>query len=225
MDIVDFHSHILPGADHGSSSVETSLGQLRLASSSGVQRIVATPHFYPHRDSVERFILRRSKCFDDLRAHMTDDCPSIRLGAEVLVCNNINNLPGLEQLCIAGSRILLLELPFNDFSYHYVDTVEQIIRDGYRVVLAHADRYPEENIEKMLYCGAKIQLNADSLATLLKKKHLYRWMERGKVVALGSDIHGDDAAAYKKFVVAQKKMGEYLPLIKSASDEMWSEFK
>ena len=31
IDLVDFHSHILPRADHGSDSVETSLKQLKLA--------------------------------------------------------------------------------------------------------------------------------------------------------------------------------------------------
>lgn len=225
MDIVDFHSHILPRADHGSSSYKTSIKQLELAKGRGVNRIVATPHFYPHRDTVERFLNRRNACFEELRTHMTEGHPEIRIGAEVLICNNINNLPGLENLCISGSKILLLELPFNDFSNYYVDTVEQIIRDGYKVVLAHADRYPEENIEKMLCFGAKIQLNADSLATLFKKKHLYRWMENGKVVALGSDIHGEDAGAYKKFAIAKKRIGEHLAYIKSASDEMWSEFK
>ena len=60
MDIVDFHSHILPEADHGSSSVEESLEQLNLALKRCVTRIVATPHFYPNHDSPERFLRRRA---------------------------------------------------------------------------------------------------------------------------------------------------------------------
>ena len=60
IDIIDFHSHILPGADHGSSSVETSLAQLNSAKNAGVTRLIATPHFYPHRHTLEKFLARNN---------------------------------------------------------------------------------------------------------------------------------------------------------------------
>ena len=44
-DVVDFHTHILPGADHGSDSVETTLRQLEFARDAGVKRLIATSHF------------------------------------------------------------------------------------------------------------------------------------------------------------------------------------
>ena len=43
--ITDFHSHVLPGADHGSDSVETSERQLELVDGAGIDRVVAAPHF------------------------------------------------------------------------------------------------------------------------------------------------------------------------------------
>ena len=66
IDIVDFHSHILPNADHGSDSLETSLKQLLLAKEFGVKRIIATPHFYPHRHTLQAFLARRNKAFEEL---------------------------------------------------------------------------------------------------------------------------------------------------------------
>ena len=39
--ITDFHSHVLPGADHGSDSVETSERQLELLNGAGIDRVVA----------------------------------------------------------------------------------------------------------------------------------------------------------------------------------------
>ena len=42
--MTDFHAHILPGADHGSDGMETSLTQLALAEAAGVDTIIATPH-------------------------------------------------------------------------------------------------------------------------------------------------------------------------------------
>ena len=42
--MIDIHSHILPGVDDGSDSMETSVGMLRMAEGSGVKVIAATPH-------------------------------------------------------------------------------------------------------------------------------------------------------------------------------------
>ncbi len=42
--MVDIHSHILPGLDDGSRSLEESLAMLRVAAENGTTDIVATPH-------------------------------------------------------------------------------------------------------------------------------------------------------------------------------------
>lgn len=42
---LDYHAHILPGCDHGSSSVDMSLKQMDMAKEAGIQTICATPHF------------------------------------------------------------------------------------------------------------------------------------------------------------------------------------
>ena len=57
--IIDFHSHILPNADHGCSDVREALRQLRLAKKFGTTDIVATPHFEPENDTVSSFPFRR----------------------------------------------------------------------------------------------------------------------------------------------------------------------
>ena len=74
------------------------------------------------------------------------------------------------------------------------------------------------------YCYKKIQLNADSLSGLFKKRHLYDWMERGLVVAIGSDIHGRDNKAYKNFSLAKNKIKKYLESIKEESDKIFNGF-
>src|SRR5215510_8528407 len=42
--MVDVHSHILPGLDDGSGSIEESVAMLRMAADAGTTDIVATPH-------------------------------------------------------------------------------------------------------------------------------------------------------------------------------------
>ena len=221
MNAVDFHSHILPYADHGSSSLEVSMAQLSLALEHGVKRIVLTPHYYPHRENPESFIARREKCYNKLLNNLGDASPDVRLGAEVLICDNIEEIPRLEDLCVRGTRVLLLELPFTDFSESYVDSVKYLISDGYDVVLAHADRYDPSNIDRLVALGAKIQLNADSLSSLFVKKHIKRWIDNGYVYAIGSDIHGKDVKAYKRFEKALSRITAS-PNVEAFADHVWS---
>src|ERR1039458_475267 len=42
--MIDIHSHILPGLDDGSQSLEDSVAMLRQAAASGTTDIVASPH-------------------------------------------------------------------------------------------------------------------------------------------------------------------------------------
>ncbi len=219
---VDFHAHILPGADHGSHSVNVSLRQLKLAKDAGVTRIIATPHFYPHSDGLETFLDRRRTSFKNLSKCLSDDLPSIKIGAEVLLCENLDKLENLIELCIEGTDVMLIELPFSSISELHVRTVENIIDSGIKVILAHADRYKAEIIEKFIDIGAKIQLNADSLSKILLPRHIRSWIERGLVVALGSDIHGDSSKYYKNFKKAANKFSKNLEKTQLFSDEIWN---
>ena len=198
-EIVDFHAHILPGADHGSDSVETSLKQLTLAKNASVNTIIATPHFYPHVHSVEEFLKIRNQAYLSLESAKEADMPKIILGAEVLLCVGIDRLAGIDKLCIEGTKTILIELPFADFSSDYVETVVGLIESGYEVILAHAERYNPAHIEQLRSVGAKLQLNAKVLSKRFVLCSIRTWLKEGSVVAIGSDIHGVDPVAYKNF--------------------------
>ena len=62
--IIDFHSHVLPGIDDGSKSVEQSIAMLKREAEQGITHVVATPHFYPQEDRPEKFLRRREKAFE-----------------------------------------------------------------------------------------------------------------------------------------------------------------
>ena len=224
VDLCDFHAHVLPGADHGSSSVVDTLKQLKFAKMCGVSRVVATPHFYPHRDDLHNFLIKREGSFNRLMSKWEAHDVDIKVGAEVLICHNLQNLPDLHKLCIGKSRCLLLELPFNDFFEEYVDTSIELSNMGYNIVIAHADRYDPEIVDLFIKTGAKLQLNASSLCGVFKQKHLYRWLSDGKVVALGSDIHGPNKKAYEYFAKATLKIADYINEIKESSDKLWESF-
>ena len=223
-DIVDFHSHILPGVDHGSDNLKTSIAQLEFAKTHHVKRILATSHFYPNEHTVSSFLEHRNQAALDLKNNAFDGMPDIKLGAEVLICSALERLPGLEKLCFSGTSYIMLELPTYEFSEEYAITAGYIADRGFKVILAHADRYPEYAVEVMLDYGvSSLQINTYSIASLFKKKRIFNWIERGLVSSIGSDIHGVSHFAYRKFLLAQKRLGGLLLPIKEASDKIWNE--
>ena len=47
--MTDIHAHILPDADDGSSSLESSLAMLEREVAFGITDVVLTPHYHPRR--------------------------------------------------------------------------------------------------------------------------------------------------------------------------------
>ena len=191
---IDFHAHILPGCDHGSSGIETSLRQIALAKAAGVDVICATSHFYGHQIGTEAFLDKRARCWLALREHLKEDDPRILLGAEMLAFEGIERLPQLEALCLEGTDLLLLEMPFAHWSERLIDSVEALSeRKDLHIVLAHVDRYDRQQIEMLFsFDRVKGQINVSSLKRRFLGGYLREWMREGQIVAVGSDIHGTD---------------------------------
>ena len=226
MEVVDFHSHILPGADHGSSSVETSIKQLDNAIANGVKRIVATPHFYPTKHLLDDFLSRRERSYSKLKDALTAHSPEIRIGAEVLVCEGISRMPGIEKLCIEGTNTILLELPFTKLGDRHFRMVSEVYDLGFNVVLAHADRYNHTFINSLLNKhNISVQINASAISGLFIPRHIKNWFKNNRVCAIGSDVHGSSATPYIKFRKAVKKIGKYADYVKEQSDIIWEKTK
>ena len=187
---LDYHAHILPGCDHGSDSVETSRKQLAMAAAAGVRIVCATPHFYPHKESIPSFLQRREASAQLLRENLTADAPQLQLGAEVLICDGMERLDGLSRLCRGETNELLLEMPFYQWSESIWDTLYALCeRRDIEIVLAHAERYPPEAIEQLIRDNVALQLNSECLTRPLHRKRYLTWIKNGSVKYLGSDIH------------------------------------
>ena len=89
MKIIDFHSHILPNIDDGSDSVETSLLMIDAMLNQGVDTVVATPHFYAHKDRIETFLQKRQNAFEALKKSLPNVSLNIVVGAEVAYFSGI----------------------------------------------------------------------------------------------------------------------------------------
>ncbi len=200
---LDYHAHVLPGCDHGSDSVETSRKQLAMAAAARVRTVCATPHFYPHKESIPSFLQRREASARLLRENLTADAPQLQLGAEVLICDGMERLDGLPRLCRSETNELLIEMPFYQWPEAIWDTLYALCeRRDIKIVLAHAERYPPEAIEQLIRDNVALQLNSECLTRPLHRKRYLTWIKNGSVKYLGSDIHmlGDGYRAWEKCV-------------------------
>ena len=85
-------------------------------------------------------------------------------------------------------------MPFQHWSEGLLDSVEALTEDRrFRIVLAHVDRYDRREVEKLLRMDrVQGQVNVDSMKRLFGTRYLREWAREGRIVALGSDIHGTD---------------------------------
>ena len=219
--IIDFHSHILSGVDHGCRCTGESIKQLALMRSCGTDIVVATPHFYPHTSTVDTFLKKADRAIDRLMQSQILSAPKLCVGAEVLLCDNLCSMPKLDRLCIRGTRVLLVELPTQQLNEYHYDTVEELIAMGYTVLLAHIDRYIRQYshcIEKLLDLGAIAQINAESLKHFgVRKRILGTPRIADSIHAIGSDLHGVDIKLYKNFATADKYLRDRTSQIMSRS--------
>lgn len=192
--LIDFHSHFLPAIDDGSRNVKESVGILDIMSQSGIDKIIATPHFYCTEQTSDRFIERRDNAFEELKPHLKEGHPQIGFGAEVLYDHSLVNYDKLPDLCIKGTKWLLLEMPYTDLDDKIIDGVEAITNRGdLKVLVAHIERYLNftsmKRLDQLMHLELIGQINAKSLMSFTSRRRCMKLIEKGYVQVLGSDYH------------------------------------
>lgn len=195
--MIDFHTHILPGIDDGSRCIEQTVEMLQEQQRQGVKKILATPHFYADRESIQTFLHRREESYKKVKKKIKADgnMPSIQLAAEVYYFPGIGKAKLLPELCVEGTNILLLEMPFMQWDKEIYEDVEYIIRkQGLFVILAHVERYYEfqknKDIWKQVFELPIVpQINAGSFLKWNKRRFGLKLLKEREDVILGSDCH------------------------------------
>ncbi len=196
MSVFDFHSHILPGIDDGSRNIETSINMINKLKESGVEIIVATPHFYADKDRVDTFVNNREVAYEDLMEIYDNDMPKLLLGAEVAFFKGISKAEKLSQLLIEGTNAMLLELPFTKWDESVINELEYLIHQRkITIILAHLERYMgilwnKPYIKKIFEMPVYIQINAESLIDAKRRNSVLKLFKKEQAHLLGSDCHG-----------------------------------
>lgn len=190
--MIDIHSHLLPGVDDGSPSVEVSVPVLERFAERGVEMLVCTPHLQAseaHRIGPDH----HRATFDDL-VRRAPAKPELRLGFEIML-----DAPGVDlrapHLHLAGSTAALVEFPRTNVPPTAADELYRIRMSGVIPVLAHPERYwgcTPAHVELWRRVGAVIQMDAAMLLGRGDEARLSKTLlELGYVDCIASDNHGD----------------------------------
>lgn len=195
--IFDFHSHILPGVDDGSASIEESIALLRLEAEQGIDHVVATPHFYAQYDTPDRFLKKRyaaeMKLRDELQKH--PELPEVTVGAEVHYFRGISHAEAILELAIAKAHYILIEMPqtvWTDSMYKELEGLHTHF--GLTPIIAHIERYirpfrAKEILNRLADFPVLVQANAEFFLNRTTGNLALRMLKKDQIQLLGSDCH------------------------------------
>lgn len=229
--IADIHSHLLVGIDDGSRQIDFSASALARLSALGFDRLAFTPHFYPSRTSLDKFLEKRYNAFNQIKALPEAKKFRFSLGAELYLTDLAFNLESMDELCYTGTKFLLTELEYLD---SYSSSVEEklfrlMTNYGVTPVLAHIERYPwlisnRALLLRLRNMGCKMQINLSGIENLFLRRKIFRAIDFGFVDFIGNDLHRSmpaESAFLEIFHRLEKKFGSgFLAFTAENSDQM-----
>ncbi len=212
---IDFHSHILPGIDDGSRSVEESIKILDKMALDGVDVVVATPHFYCSKTSIHRFLDKRADAYERLKKELKPEHPKILLGAEVLYNFALIGKDALKRLAIDDTGFMMLEMPYSKLDESIIEGVDKIVSEmDVKLIIAHIERYLNftsmNSLCSLMDMDVLGQINAESLMHFRSRSDCIKLINKGYVQLLGTDTHRidrGDATYNEGLAVLKKKVG------------------
>ncbi|MBQ8827892.1 MAG: hypothetical protein IJZ90_01965 [Clostridia bacterium] len=220
---VDFHSHILPGVDDGSQSVEETICMLEMIKEQSCEEkhyIAATPHFKEDTVTekvIDSFIRRRDDAYKKVKDVSKISNLSIILGAEVALNRSVAECPDLKKLCMGNSNILLIELPglpYKPWMYEFIQKIRY--EHGLIPMIAHFERYmglyTQKDFEEIFDLpDAIFQFTSSNLTVRKLRKFILPVVRSELPVVMGTDCHNKDRRSpdyYKGLSILKKHLDD-----------------
>ena len=203
---VDIHSHLVPGVDDGAQKIEDTLTSVGSMNRSGIDKILTTPHLKgsltQNPVAIRDRLTNVDEAFEQAAKVVRQAFPTVEFkrGHEVML-----DVPDVDfsdpRVRLAGTSFVLIEWPLLRVPPSTSQVLEGIIRDGYRPIVAHPERYSTDRgtdyylelLSEWKAVGAYLQVNHGSLVGRYGQKarsismHI---IQRGWADYLASDFHG-----------------------------------
>jgi tyrosine-protein phosphatase YwqE len=195
--LVDIHSHLIPGIDDGSKSMEQSVEMITRLKNMGFKKLITTPHIMQYEyDNTPDIILGGLKELQEVLKQKNIDI-EIEAASEYFLDQHFLELIQKKDLLTFGDNYLLFELSYTIKPVILENAVFSMISQGYNPVLAHPERYlfMHKNFDEyreLKEKGVLFQVNLNSFSGYYSKavKDIAnRLAEEGMIDFIGSDTH------------------------------------
>ncbi len=193
----DIHSHLIPNLDDGSESMNESLELIQGLYELGYSKLITTPH-------VMNDFFKNSKAgilssFENLKKAVADaNIPvTLEVAAEYLIDDGLLDKMNQQEILTFGNGFVLVELSFMNPPVNLNNMIFELQVNGYRIVLAHPERYlfwfdEFDKFEELKSREIIFQMNIISLTGIYSpqvKKLAERMIENNMIELVGTDTH------------------------------------
>ncbi|MBR1757496.1 MAG: exopolysaccharide biosynthesis protein [Lachnospiraceae bacterium] len=203
LDLVDLHTHILPGVDDGSSSMQETLEMVDLAYREGVRTIIATSHFdhersygiYPYREIFAKVQQEVAKSHPDMQLY---------LGSEILYTYGVlDDLASGDALTIEDTKYILVEFYPDEHYSEVFGAFQKLRRSGYKPILAHVERVDclwkqWDRMDELKSMHILFQMNTESIIGSVFNgpvRYCRKLIKEGYIDFMGTDMHNKKSRA------------------------------
>ncbi len=196
-ELYDIHIHLIYGVDDGPSDIEEATEMLKSLAREGVRTMIATPH---KRYGMFDYDIEKVEAhYEELKEIAEKLGVTLLLGCEYHACGDmIDDLKAGRVHTLADTNYVLCEFSFFTKASEMEDAVYRITANGYRPIIAHAERYGviQEDpyfCEELKTRGAFIQINSGSILGEDGRKirrTARNLLKYGLVDVVASDAHG-----------------------------------
>jgi tyrosine-protein phosphatase YwqE len=193
----DIHSHLIPGIDDGAQTIDDSLQLVRRMHAMGFTKLVTTPHiqseFYKNtREIILSGLLKLQDAID------AENIPvQVEAAAEYLLDDGFEDKMNAGNLLSFSDKYILVELSYYNPHPNLKSFVFNLQVEGYKVILAHPERYTYwfsdfGKYEDLKERGVFFQLNTVSLANYYPepiKKFAEKLIDKNMIDFIGTDLH------------------------------------
>ncbi|MDI9319741.1 MAG: hypothetical protein QM530_04620 [Phycisphaerales bacterium] len=199
----DMHSHLVPGIDDGSQSLEDSVRFIEKLYSMGISKFITTPHI--HGEMFDNDTQKVQKHFQPLKDYLAQHIPEIQIqvSAEYFLDTYFLNDVLPKGLMAFGKNNVLVEVSMAGWNRQFNEIMFAVQVNGYNPILAHPERYLYETkmevFEALRNKGVAMQMNLLSILGYYGKSiktNAEKMLEMGLYDYCGTDLHHDRHLAH-----------------------------
>jgi protein-tyrosine phosphatase len=212
------HSHLIPGIDDGARTMEDSIAMVRRMHELGFKKLITTPHIQGefYKNTPEIILEGLAKLKEAVAAE--NIAIELEAAAEYLLDDAFEEKMNAGTLLAFSNKFILVEMSYYSPNPDLKNLIFNLQVDGYKVILAHPERYTYwfndfAKYDDLKDRGVYFQLNTVSLAGHYPepvKKFAEKLIEKGMIDFIGSDMHNMNYMKSMENSLKEKALGKLI---------------